>query len=68
MWQESDVIRWAVRIEAEYREMPGLQLTDRQIQRLWGLDRTTCTAIVNELVAQGVLVKTDRNAYARAAR
>jgi len=68
MVTEFDVTGWAVRIEAEYREMPGLQLTDRQIQRLWGLDRTTCTAIVNELVSQGVLVKTDRNAYARVNR
>jgi hypothetical protein len=68
MSHESKVIGWAARIEAEYREMPGLQLTDRQIQRLWGLDRTTCAAIVNELVSQGVLIKTDRNAYARIER
>ena len=68
MSQESEVTGWVVRIEAEYREMPGLRLTDRQIERLWGLDRTTCAAIVNELVSQGILVKTDRNAYARVDR
>jgi hypothetical protein len=30
------------RVEGEYREMPGLCVTARQAERLWGLDSTTC--------------------------
>src|SRR5688572_20900769 len=30
------------RIFSEYLEMPGLRLTRRQAQRLWGLDEETC--------------------------
>ena len=52
------------RVEAEYREMPGLQLTERQMQRLWGLDGWTCTAIVQTLVARGVLRETPTHRYA----
>ena len=31
-----------LRIEGEYREMPGLSLTVSQAERLWGLDSSTC--------------------------
>ena len=37
-------------IRAEYLEMPGLQLTIRQAQRLWGLDRDYCSKLLNTLV------------------
>jgi hypothetical protein len=50
MSHEADVTGWVARIETEYREMPGLRLTERQMQRLWGLDRTTCAAAVSALV------------------
>jgi hypothetical protein len=36
-------------IRAEYREMPCLRLTKRQIQRLWSLDGDTCDAVVKVL-------------------
>ena len=68
MSHEADVTGWVARIETEYREMPGLRLTERQMQRLWGLDRTTCAAAVSALVSHGVLVKTNRDTYARADR
>jgi hypothetical protein len=29
------------KIETEYREMPGLSVTEAQAQRLWGLDNMT---------------------------
>ena len=47
----TDLTEWLWRIEAEYREMPGLQLTERQMQRLWGLDGQTCAEILAALVA-----------------
>ena len=52
------------RIESEYREMPGLQLTEPQMQRLWGLDVLTCREIIGILVTRCILVKTQRGAYA----
>ena len=50
-------------VEAEYREMPGLQLTERQMQRLWGLDGQTCAEIVAALVALGAIRETPEHAY-----
>ena len=38
------------RILAEYREMPGLQLTAAQAARLWGLDPAPCERILQMLV------------------
>jgi DNA-binding IclR family transcriptional regulator len=54
------------RIEAEYREMPGLSVTDAQAQRLWGLDNTTCKRALETLVQRGVLRRTRREVYVRA--
>lgn len=45
----------AIRIQAEFLEMPGLQLTLSQAQRLWGLDPNTCRQVVETLVASSVL-------------
>jgi hypothetical protein len=59
---------WVALIEAEYREMPGLQLTGRQMQRLWGLDRETCDAIVEVLVSRRILCETSKHAYMLAER
>ena len=54
------------RIEAEYREMPALNLTVPQAQRLWGLDSTTCSFVLMTLIARGVLKQTTRGTYIRA--
>ena len=53
-------------IEAEYREMPGLSVTEAQAQRLWALDRTTCRRALDALVHRGVLRRTRRESYVRA--
>src|SRR5687768_16771941 len=37
------------RIESEYREMPGLNLTLGQAQRLWGVDHATCVQVLTLL-------------------
>ena len=37
-------------VRGEFSEMPGLQLTKPQIQRLWGIESATCDALVDELV------------------
>ncbi len=68
MLDETDVLSLVARIKCEYREMPGLQLTERQMQRMWRLDGATCQVVITVLVTHGIVVKTPRNAYARADR
>ena len=51
------------RIEGEYREMPGLNVTAHQAERLWGLDGTTCSLVLTILVERGTLRRTTRGTY-----
>ncbi len=53
------------RIRAEYEEMPCLRLTLAQASRFWHVDQDTCRAVLDELVAEGVLVL-GRYGYLRA--
>ena len=55
---ESGVAIWLHRIQAEYREMPGLSLTQPQMQRLWGLEPDLCDALIESLVSARVLKRT----------
>jgi hypothetical protein len=50
-------------VQAEYREIPGLNLTKPQARRLWGLDATTCDALLDALVAARFLRCNHRGAY-----
>lgn len=43
------------RVRGEYLEMPGLQLTARQAQRLFGLSAATCNVVLGTLLASGFL-------------
>jgi hypothetical protein len=53
------------RIEGEYREMPGLSVTARQAERLWGLDRTTCAFVLTTLIERGLLKRTASGTFVR---
>lgn len=53
-------------VQAEYLEMPGLQLTKPQVQRLWGLDSPTCEAVLTTLERTRFLRRSVRNSYVRA--
>lgn len=53
------------RVCGEYLEMPGLQLTSRQAQRLWGLDEQTCGQILGVLLQKGFLRETRDGHFAR---
>jgi hypothetical protein len=55
----------ALRIRAEYEEMPCLRLTLPQAARFWSVDRATCLAALDQLVAEGFLVL-GRYGYMRA--
>ena len=64
MHLQGEFMMWLMRVEAELREMPGMQLTETQMQRLWGFDRPTCDAVVQTLVTRGVLRETPTHRYA----
>ena len=49
----------------EYIEMPGLRLTTAQAQRLWGLDRASCDALLDALVDAKFLFRTRDGAFVR---
>ena len=53
-------------LRAEYLEIPRLRLTQRQAQRLWGLDRTTGEALLDALVDARFLRRTRGAGYVRA--
>jgi hypothetical protein len=53
------------RIRGEFMEMPGLQLTRAQAQRLWGLDVGECGLLLEFLVETGFLCRRGRDSYAR---
>jgi hypothetical protein len=57
---------WLRLIRAEYEELPGMCLTKAQVQRLWGLDGTTCEVILDQLVQSGFLKETRSREYVRA--
>ena len=63
--RHGNIARWVELIQAEYNEMPGLQLTKRQVQRLWGLDDVTCEASLRALENQRFLRRTPANVYVR---
>jgi len=51
------------RVRGEYGEMPGLRLTVSQACRLWHVDGSTCEMVLEHLVREGFLYKTDTGAY-----
>lgn len=59
----SDVV---TKIREEYEELPGLRLTLPQAQRLWGLDRHTCSQLLGELVESKFLARTRDGSFVRA--
>lgn len=54
-----------LRIYSEYVEMPGLQLTRRQAQRLFGLGEHVCVRLMDELVDQKFLARQSNGTYNR---
>jgi hypothetical protein len=63
MGEHVAVMHWIHRIEAEYREMPGLSLTRPQIQRMWGLSGDLCDVLLESLQARQVLRMNKRGGY-----
>ena len=59
------ISHWVQLIRAEYLEIPGLSLTKRQAQLLWGLDDITAETILAVLIDIGFLKRTVRDTYVR---
>jgi len=57
------IVDWVRLIRSEYLEMPGLQLTDVEVQRLWSLDATTSAALLDALVHAKFLRRTRDGFY-----
>ena len=53
------------RVCGEFLEMPGLRLTCKQAQRLWGLDEPTCRELLEYLVDAEFLRPSGPGMYAR---
>lgn len=54
-----------LRICREYLEMPGMWLTRRQAQRLFGLAEHVCASLLDDLVARKFLARQSNGAYGR---
>jgi hypothetical protein len=54
------------RAQAEFLEMPGLQLTEAQAARLWSFDSALCSAVLTALVESRFLVRTRNESFSRA--
>jgi len=57
---------WTQIIRGEFLEIPGLRLTSDQIQKLWGLHRDACAAVLENLLHQRFLQLTADGHYVRA--
>ncbi|HZM95732.1 MAG TPA: hypothetical protein VFB92_20025 [Vicinamibacterales bacterium] len=53
------------RAQAEFLEMPGLQLTEAQAARLWSFDSALCSAVLSALVESRFLIRTRNASFAR---
>jgi hypothetical protein len=56
------------RMQRDFLAMPGLRLTSRQAQRLWGLDAMICDALLKALVDVRFLVEADGTYVSNGAR
>jgi hypothetical protein len=50
-------------VQAEFLEMPGLQLTRSQFRRLWGLEDQTSDTVLEQLLAAHFLRQTAQGQY-----
>jgi hypothetical protein len=60
------VVNWVQRVRGEYLDMPGLVLTQAQMQRLFGIGAGECESVIDELVKTGFLYRTNRKMYVMA--
>lgn len=64
MSRSFDLVRSAVR--REFTEWPTVSLTLQQACRYWGIEQTVCAPLLEELVAEGFLVRRVDGRFSRA--
>jgi len=62
---QTSLSEWLHIVQGEFIEIPGLNLTKPQVQRLWGLDTPTCEALLGALVDGRFLRRTHTGTYVR---
>jgi hypothetical protein len=62
---QTSIADWLHIVRGEFQEIPGLRLTKRQAQRMWGLDAVTCEALLDALVSIQFLKQGADGLYAR---
>ncbi len=53
------------RVEASFREMPGLSLTLAQAKRLFAVSQDACERLLSALIQAGFLARSSRGLYRR---
>jgi hypothetical protein len=53
------------RFRGEFREMPGLWVTRAEARRLFGMPEDICERVLNQLVAEGMLIRSVDGIYRR---
>jgi signal transduction histidine kinase len=66
MTGEHTIADWLQLIRAEYAEVPGLHLTEAEVQDRWRLDAAVSDILLKALVDAGFLRRTRDDAYVRA--
>lgn len=56
------------RVRAEFDEMPGLTLTEPQAAKLFGIERTVCRDVIEQLIDESYLRKTRTGSIIRCDR
>lgn len=57
-----------LRARIAYSEMPGLCLTASQARRLWNLEAGTCNTLLEALIREGFLGRTEDGLYVHRSR
>jgi hypothetical protein len=62
---QTSVADWLQIIRGEFVEVPGLHLTRKQFEKLWGLDGETASTLLDVLVDTKFLRRTPDESYVR---
>jgi len=66
MIRDNNFSEWIRLVQSEYAEMPGLQLSKRQAERLWNIAPFSADVILRALEQANFLRRTPNDMYVRA--
>jgi hypothetical protein len=64
-WPRQEQEHMVQRVRAEFLEMPGMRITEWQVQRLCGVSTAVCRGVLDQLVAAHFLIVDTKGAYRR---